>query len=382
MAAASVARSQTVERPSELGIVRLAVSDPLGAPLRGVSVSIAVRDSIVARTTTDASGLRTLALEAGPLPYVITLRMIGYVPRRDSVIVSGTDTVTFAVTLARAPVLLDTLRTTTRSLRAEYAISGDEMLRREPNAENVFDAVRKIRPQILGDRMRGCGYVRNLWVNGRWQVLAPWDTIVPLITYETERLDPRGNRIIKRGYIASHADRTLPLGNLDPHHVVEMHYSGCSGQAPLGPRGMNALFVTLKPGIGYEPGVGTFVIDSSTARRKNPNRSRVVDSLHPDPVRPRRPGGERRVEVDDVEVRVDRETVVAHVEDVHLVIALEMDLPEVVLIEEVVGHHEPLVVVGEMHRVRTGVLAEAHDRHLLELRRVRDVQHPDLTGLE
>ena len=267
--AASVARSQSVGRagPGNLGIVHLIVSDQTGAPLRGVGVSIAVRDSVVATTTTDINGRRTLGLEAGPLPYVVTLRMVGYVPRRDSVFVSGPDTATLAVTLVRAPVLLDTLRTSVRASKLGYAISGGEMLERQPDALNVFDAIRKIRPEILGDRMRGCPYVANLWVNGRWQVLAPWDTIVPLRTYETERLDPRGNRRITKGVLASHADRSLPLGNLNPHHVVEMHYSGCSGPAPLGPRSLNALYVTLKPGIGYDPEKGTFVDDSAVARR-------------------------------------------------------------------------------------------------------------------
>jgi hypothetical protein len=245
--------------------VRLAVSDPSGAPLQDVAVAIAVRDSVVARTTTDAAGQRTLALEVGPTPYVITLRRIGYVPRRDTVVVSGPDTITYAVSLARAPVLLDTVRAAARASRLGYAISGDEMLKRQPDAANVFDAIRKIRPEILGDRMRGCGYVSNLWINGRWQVLAPWDTIVPLRTYEVG--PTLGGHRRGGAMIASHADRSLPLGNLDPRHVIEMRYSGCSGPTPLGPRALNALYVTLKPGIAYELEKGTYVADSALARR-------------------------------------------------------------------------------------------------------------------
>jgi hypothetical protein len=32
--------------------------------------------------------------------------------------------------------------------------------------------------------------------------------------------------------------------------------------------------------------------------------------------------------------------------------ALEVDLPEVVLLEEVVGHHQPRIVLGEIDVVR------------------------------
>ena len=54
--------------------------------------------------------------------------------------------------------------------------------------------------------------------------------------------------------------------------------------------------------------------------------------------------------------------------------------PNVILVEEVVGHHEPLVVVRQVDGVRSRVLPEADDGDLLELLRIRDVEHHDLTG--
>jgi hypothetical protein len=47
-----------------------------------------------------------------------------------------------------------------------------------------------------------------------------------------------------------------------------MRYVNCRAKMDpsLGPRGQNALFVTLKGGIGYEVGIGTFVADSAAAR--------------------------------------------------------------------------------------------------------------------
>ncbi len=63
-------------------------------------------------------------------------------------------------------------------------------------------------------------------------------------------------------------------------------------------------------------------------------------------------------------------------------VALEVDLAEVVLIEEIVGHDQPLVVVGQVDRVRAGVEPEVHHRHLAKAVAVGDVQHAHLSRLE
>jgi hypothetical protein len=117
--------------------------------------------------------------------------------------------------------------------------------------------------------MRFCPYIRNLWINGRWQVLAPWDTLVPLRMIESDRVNQYGHRIAHSAGMASHASTSLPLGNLKPGHVVEIRYSGCK-QSPLGPRGNNALFVTLKAGIAFDPERGSYVVDSALLHKGVP----------------------------------------------------------------------------------------------------------------
>ena len=49
-----------------------------------------------------------------------------------------------------------------------------------------------------------------------------------------------------------------------------------------------------------------------------------------------------------------------------LAISIEVDPPEVILVEEVVGHHQSCVVVGQVDVVGAGANAQAHDRELLE----------------
>jgi hypothetical protein len=170
------------------------------------------------------------------------------------------------VTLRRLAVALDTVRSTGRIRGPQYAISGTDLQRLAPGAINVYDALRRARPEMLGDVLRMCPYIANLWVNGKWIALAPWDSLVPLNTVTTTRRDGSGRPALRVLGIASHASSGLPLGNLRPEHVVEMHYANCRTQSTIGPRGVNALYVTLKPGIGYRVGVGTFVADSSAAR--------------------------------------------------------------------------------------------------------------------
>ena len=91
----------------------------------------------------------------------------------------------------------------------------------------------------------------------------------------------------------------------------------------------------------------------------------VIGLLRRDAVRAAR-RAERGVEVDRRELRVDRETAVRDLEDVDLVVALEVELAEAVLVEEVVRHDEALVVLGEVDVVRTGAEAEIDDVDLGE----------------
>ena len=74
--------------------------------------------------------------------------------------------------------------------------------------------------------------------------------------------------------------------------------------------------------------------------------------LHRHSVRPRRACRECGVEI-HVEVPVEREAILGDFDHANVMVPLEMNLPEVVLIEEVIAHHQALVVVGERNHVRT-----------------------------
>lgn len=267
--AATATPAQTPrEQPSSQATVRFTVRDETAQPISGVSISVSATTGVVAGVAlTDANGRAIIGIVSGAATYRYDIRKIGYTPISNSVALKRADTADVDIVLRRSPVALDTVTTTERSRGPRYSITGAELARLAPDAQSVYDALHRARPEMLGDALRMCPYIRNLWVNGRWIVRAPWDSLVPLYTTTSNRTDGSGRPALRVIGMASHASSALPLGSLKPEHVVEMHYNNCRARTDLGPRGVDALFVTLKPGIGYRLGVGTFVADSAVARQ-------------------------------------------------------------------------------------------------------------------
>src|SRR5260370_20224814 len=89
---------------------------------------------------------------------------------------------------------------------------------------------------------------------------------------------------------------------------------------------------------------------------------------------------ECRVEV-HVKARIQLQVIFEYLDHVNMMVAFKVDLPEVVLIEKVVGDDQSLVVVGEHDHVRAGVHAQVDDSCLEGMLRVAYVKHPHLSGL-
>lgn len=249
------------------GVVEFTVVDTDSRPISGAAISVAVSRGAAATAASDDRGRARLAIVASiGSRYEFGVRKLGFSPVSGSGSFQTADTVRLTVVLRRAATRLDTVITSERVRGPRYRITGAEMARLVPDANSVYDALRKTQPEMLGDVMRMCGYVRNLWVNGQWMVLAPWDSLVPLYTATSTRMDGSGRPALRVLGMASHASSALPLGSLRPEHVVEIRYANCRERSELGPRGSDALFVTLRPGIGYEVVRGTFVADSAVAR--------------------------------------------------------------------------------------------------------------------
>jgi hypothetical protein len=65
----------------------------------------------------------------------------------------------------------------------------------------------------------------------------------------------------------SHSPPDSPLTHIRPQDISEIRFVDCWTQSTIpGRYGNNALFVTLKSGIGFDVKKGSYVADSTAAR--------------------------------------------------------------------------------------------------------------------
>ena len=79
---------------------------------------------------------------------------------------------------------------------------------------------------------------------------------------------------------------------------------------------------------------------------------------------------------------IEGEVVLEHLDHMHMMVSLEVNLAEVVFIQEVIADDQTLVVVGERDHVRSGVEPQIDDAGLNRMLRIGDVEHSDLARLE
>ena len=120
-----------------------------------------------------------------------------------------------------------------------------------------WDVVKKLRPVMLTSR-GGCATgIQNVWVNGKRIVLP---------------LPPTRDRRSARARWCAAAcafllrRRVAVLSDIAPEHIQELIYHDCFDASMAAVGSDDALFIVLKPGIGYQRDVGSFV-DEPTDRR-------------------------------------------------------------------------------------------------------------------
>jgi hypothetical protein len=59
------------------------------------------------------------------------------------------------------------------------------------------------------------------------------------------------------------------MRTIKPEHIAELNYADCFNSSVGKNHSNNALFVALKPGIGFEPGRGSYVIEEKQTPRAN-----------------------------------------------------------------------------------------------------------------
>jgi hypothetical protein len=264
--------------------IRVHVADSTGAPVAGADVAI-VRNltNVVARGTTDDRGNQVLSVPRIGADNNLVVRKIGFV-RADRFFADTGAATTFDIRLARAVHALETVKVTADEdlRRKSYFIDAEGIETSPRPVVDALDVVTKLRPDMIWGR-RGepdrigqhgtksglrrvgppsprqiaasasafgyCPPVQNVWVNGERQRL--------IATNATAVARLSGNATLINSLIAT------VLASIKPEHIQEIEYHPCTDViADAPPQSTNAIFVTLKPGVGYDPGNGSFVASS------------------------------------------------------------------------------------------------------------------------
>jgi hypothetical protein len=254
-AAAQTPAAPRAPAPSGFGVVRVSVADERGQPVANARVDFSAGPGGPTLTAfTDSAGRRSVRLATTSGRYEYLVRRIGFAEGTGSFALAAHASIDVAVTLKRAAQQLEAVQTSARENRLSYSITAEQIASSGRHDIDAYNILHGMRPNMMGDRMRNCPYTQYFWINGHRIPLAPWEAVVPLQSAHVRVPMP-------------HSPPNSPLTMIRPQHIAEMHYVNCLDQTvPNTPFHHNALFVTLKAGVGFDLKHGSYVADSTVAR--------------------------------------------------------------------------------------------------------------------
>lgn len=254
-AAAQTPTQPPAPSPTGFGIVRISVVNERGQPVANARIDFSADSGGPTLSAfTDSAGRRSVRLAATGGGYEYLVRRIGFAERTGSFALAAGASIDVAVTLKRVAQQLEAVQTNARENRLSYSITAEQIANSGRHDIDAYNILHGMRPNMMGDRMRDCPYTEYFWVNGHRIPLAPWEAVVPMQSAHVRVPMP-------------HSPPNSPLTMIKPQHIAEMHYVNCLDQTvPNTPFHHNALFVTLKAGVGFDLKHGSYVADSSVAR--------------------------------------------------------------------------------------------------------------------
>jgi hypothetical protein len=243
-------------------IVHVTAHDSSGAPISNAElVVIRGLHEVLVHGSTDSSGNAVLRVSGlrDSTDLQVVMRKIGY--QRGDRFFPGYphDSITVKIVVAAMPARLAAVevRAATDLRWKSYHLDADDIANSELPFTDAWDVVKRLRPDILRSR-GGCATgVQEVWVNGKRIVLP-----LPATGMAAARAlvgAPPSTRI---SYVP-----VAVLSDIAPEHIQEMTYHDCFDSSIAAVGSVNALFVTLKPGVAFQRDVGSFVVDSSDDKR-------------------------------------------------------------------------------------------------------------------
>ncbi len=281
------------QAPSSV-VVALRLVDSANAPVSDADVSI-VRgvSTVVAHAVSNAAGRARLTVPGAEANLQLVARKIGYQPvYRFFTPGADSTSMTLTLTLSRTIATLAPVNVNAQEdlKRKSYHLEADDIANSDRAILDATD-VFKLRPDMMTSRggSQACaipytdhdGWIENVWVNGRRVVLPVVDSQYvagrkPALGISSP--PPRPNPTISRSRAQqplppaftqfSHIDTVLSiLRSIKPEHIAEITYHDCFDESIGKPHDSMAMFIVLKPGIGYEDGTGSYVIADRPPRR-------------------------------------------------------------------------------------------------------------------
>jgi len=268
---AARARGQAPNRPLDVHVI-----DETGMRVPAVLTLLLDRaGTTIRRGVTDSLG-RTLLMAPAGVPLTVQVRHLGYAMAQRNVLVplSGQaaragDTAVVTLVLRRVVSSLDTVRVTAQeSLRRRiYHIDSTTIATSTRTLFDAWDVLTKLRPDIAYGR-GFCPGVHDVWINGEWippELVSPNDMAIARArarapSTATPHLNAqRSTAEIAHPGMPSTRDMVVSLlSEIPPEDIAEMTFHAC-GEAPMPELHTDdALFITLKPGLGFDPGRGVY----------------------------------------------------------------------------------------------------------------------------
>jgi hypothetical protein len=253
-------------------IIRIRVVDTARAPVASADVVVlrGLTDA-VANGVTDASGGRRFVVPRGNDELQIVARRVGF-QRADVFFRADRDSVALVLVMRLAPRELPAVQISADAdlKRKRYHATADDIAASTRPIYSGLDVVTKLRPDMMDPPGQGlfdrCG-LYYLWINGERIVFPPIDPGLAIATSQQRRgARAVANKAAGRspnytGLMTVPVSVQSALSRIRPEHIDEMNYVDCRDASNELVNGRNALFVLLKPGIGYDMVRGSYVVD-------------------------------------------------------------------------------------------------------------------------
>lgn len=258
--AAGALHAQSTDARRTPAIIRVQVADSLGRAIDNAEVSL-MRGlkTVVASGRSNAAGQHEFIVDLDSTDYSVVARKIGF-SRGDRFVAVERNAIDALVTMRQFDAnTLPTVNVTVRDLKREsYHIDADEIAGAKVPVNDALDILYRLRPDMLVSRSGSwsgkgsvCPPLSNVWVNGK-RYLGAFTISDPFVV---ARMRAAGKGVQRIG-----GGNMTILSEIAPEHVAEMNYRDCFETNMKRVGSNNALFITLKPGVDYSHGRGTFVV--------------------------------------------------------------------------------------------------------------------------